>query len=88
VGGLVITVLGPATLWGCAERAARGAAPNALDALAVGGLLRAGQVGATLTGVEVGETGYIQKWVVGEGPVRAPAAGVVPPGAGGGSAGE
>jgi len=68
-GGLVITSLGPATLWGCAERAARGVAPNALDALAVGALFRAGGLGAILTRVEVGETGVTQGWVVGEGPV-------------------
>ena len=69
-GELVITTLGPATLWGCAERAARGSPPNALDALAVGALLRAGGVGAILTRVDVGETGYTQGWVVGEGPVE------------------
>jgi hypothetical protein len=81
-GTLVVSVLGPATLWGAAERAARGASPNALDALAVGGLLRAGGVGATLVGVEVGETGYTHRWVVGEGPVRVDP-GVAPPSGGG-----
>ena len=68
-GGLIVSVLGPAVLWGAAERAARGVAPNALDAFATGALFRAGGVGAILTGVQVSGTGITQAWIVGEGPV-------------------